>query len=126
MLKETPQSLRLYFGLIAALSFFFGIPALARAAGSLQALLLSTENLVFGALFAYIYFKFTVLLPQRPRFIKNVLTANFALSVLGFCLSLTRGLQPGPVLHLLIAALIYYYLVKSVSRLSAEASPPTA
>ncbi len=87
---------------------------------------ISAANIAFGVLFGYIVVKFVELLPQRPAFIKNALTANFALSILVFFLSLSGGIQPRAIFSLAIAALVYAYLVKSVARLSAESIAPNA
>lgn len=125
MLKETPQSLRLYFGLVVAFSLFSGVMAIYRAGSSPRVLLLSAASIVFGVLFAYLVIRFAELLPGRPAFIRNVLTANLALSVIGL-LSLSGGVGSGALFRLGIALLIYFYLVKSVTRLSAEATITSA
>jgi hypothetical protein len=126
MLRETPRSLRLYFGIVAALSLLWGVRAIYLAGSSPLVVALSGANIVFGFLFAYITIRFTELLPRRPAFIRNVLAANLALAVIGFLLSLSGGIQPGALFSLGIALLIYFYLVKSVTRLSAEATSKNA
>ena len=126
MLKETPKSLRLYFGIVSAFSLLSGIAALAQSRGSVVVIALSVASIVFGLLFGYVVVKLSELLLNRPSFIKSVLTTNFALSILVFLISLTGGIQPGPLFRLGIATLIYFYLVKSVTRLSAEASAQNA
>jgi hypothetical protein len=126
MLKETPQSLRLYFGFVAAFSFYWGMMSLYRAGISPLVVLLSTASIVFGFLFAYIVIRFAELLPKRPDFIRTVLAANLALSVVGFALSLSVAVQLAAFFDLGLALLIYFYLVKSVTRLSAEATITSA
>lgn len=120
MLKETRKSLRLYFGIVSAFSLLSGVAAVSQSRDSFLVIALSAANIGFGVLFGYIVVKFAELLPQRPAFIKKALTANFALSILVFFLSLSGGIQPGAIFNLAIAALVYVYLVKSVARLSAE------
>ena len=126
MLKETSKSLRLYFGFVAAISFFYAAAVVAQGDLSPLVAVFSVVNLVFGVMFTYIVVKFRVLLYSRPAFIKKVLVANLMFSVVGFALSIPEGLQLGPIVSLIVAVLIYLYLVKSVIRLSSEEGPKTA
>ncbi len=126
MLKETPRSLRLYFGIVAVFSLLPIVAVITQGRGSLLVLAITLVSAIFGALFAYIAIRFAELLRKNPKFITNVLIGNFALSIVGFGLSLMGGLQPASLVRLLIAALIYFYLVKSVIRLSAEATQENA
>ena len=126
MLKETPRSLRQYFGLVAVLTLLIG--AVGLYAGRLTPLLLiiSFLTVAFGAMYLYITIKFAELLPKKPAFIKNVLTANLVLRALMFLLSLAAGVRPGALFQIIIALLVYFYLVKSVTRLSAEVAAQMA
>ena len=126
MLKETPRSLRLYFGLVAAYMLLPVVIVIYRGGSSPLVFLLLATSIVFGLLFAYIALHFTELLPKRPAFIRNVLGANLPRAVIGFLLSLSAGVQPGALFGLGIAPLIYFYLVKNVTRLSAEATLTSA
>lgn len=71
MLKETPQSLRLYFGLVAAFSLFSGVMAIYRAGSSPLVLLLSAASIVFGVLFAYIVIRFAELVDPLVRWVRK-------------------------------------------------------
>ena len=122
MLKETPRSLRQYFGLIAAISILFGGAGVYEGRIVPIAVALSFVTLIFGALYLYITIKFVVLLPKKPVFIKNVLTANLIFGLLMYSLSLFAGFHPGALIQIAIEVLVYFYLVKSVNRLSAEAA----
>ena len=88
MLKETSKSLRLYFGFVAAISFFYAAAVVAQGDLSPLVAVFSVVNLVFGVMFTYIVVKFRVLLYSRPAFIKKVLVANLMFSVVGFALSI--------------------------------------
>lgn len=121
-LKETPKSLRIYFGLVAAASFYYALAMIAPGVISPLVVVFSLVNVVFGVLFTYIVVKFAALLHTKPSFIKKVLAANLMFSVIGFALSLLGGMQLGPVISLVIAVILYVYLVRSVTRLSSEAN----
>jgi small basic protein len=125
-LKETPKSLRLYFGVVAAVSFYYGVAMVAQGPLSPLVAVFSALNILFGALFSYIVVKFSALLHTNPSFIKWILAANLTFSVVGFGLSLLEGIQFGSVVVLVLAVLIYVYLVRSVTRLSNEARLKTA
>jgi len=120
MLKETPKSLRLYFGIIAAFYLLIGIAAIIRTAGTAFSSIYVLQNLVFGALFASITIRFESLLKNSPMFIKGVLTANLVLSLFWFVILLRNGTQPATVIGLVVGLLIYFYLIKTVNRLSKE------
>jgi hypothetical protein len=122
MLKETPSSLRLYFGIVSAVSLLWSVAGFMHGMGSLLVFALSLASGVFCILFGYIVVRFTALLSQNPGFIKNVLLGNLLLSIISFALVMMGGFQPSAFIRLLVAILIYVYLVKSVVRLSAEAA----
>ena len=121
MLEETPRSLRLYFGIVSAISLFASYAAITQARGSLVVLGLAASNITFGVLFGYIVFGFSRLLLRKPKFIKGVLIGNFVLSLIIFLLSSVGGLLPSAFWRFLIAVAVFVYLMKSVTRLSAEA-----
>ena len=125
LLKENPKSLRLYFGVIAAISLYCAVAPLMHGPLPSLEVVFSVVNIVFGVLFAYIAFKFSVLLPTKPAFIKRILGASLLASVVGFALSLPDGLQLGQVGALILAVLITVYLTKSVTRLSGVAASKT-
>jgi len=121
MIEETSRSLRTYFGIVAAISIFAGYVASTQAHGSLLILTLAAANILLGVLFGYIVFKFAQLLPRKPKFIKSVLIGNFVLSLIIFLLSSVGGLPPSAFWRFLVAVIVFVYLMKSVTRLSAEA-----
>lgn len=121
--EETPQSLRLYFGLVAGFSLFFGSVALAQAQGSAIVIGLAAANIALGLLFGYIVYAFPRLLARQPRFLKGVLIANFALSAVIFLLSAINGALLHALFRVIIAVVVFVYLMKSVSRLSQAAGP---
>ena len=126
MLKETPKSLRLFFGIVAALSLLFGVAAISQGSRSALVVVPALVAITFGILFAYIAGNFYELISKNPSFIKGVLISNFSLSIVGFGLSLAGVLQPARVGQLLFDALICFYLVRSVARLSSNAVPQNA
>jgi threonine/homoserine/homoserine lactone efflux protein len=72
-LKETPQSLRLYFGVIAAFAFYYAANALRQDVTSRLLVAMSIVNVAFGVLFAYIAVRFSYLLHAKPAFLKGVI-----------------------------------------------------
>ena len=125
-LKETQKSLRLYFGFVAACSFYYAVAMVAQGVISPLMAVFSVVNVVFGGLFTYIVLKFPVLLHTKPSLLKRVLAANLVFSVAGFALSLLGGVQLASVISLILAVLIYVYLARSVMRLSNETGQETA
>jgi len=120
MLKETPQSLRQYFGLVAIITLVFGIASLVQSGGAPVAILLSLVAIVFGVWYLYITVRFPQLLYGNPKLIRGVLLANLVYSFISFALSLTGGLQVGGLVRLGLTIAIFLYLTKSVDRLSAQ------
>lgn len=120
VIEETPQSLRLYFGLVAAFSLFSGCVALWQARGSAIGLGLGAANIGLGLVFGYIVYRFVPLLTHRPRLLKGALIANVTLSVAIFVLASLAGGMLHALFRLAIAVAIFVYLMKSVDRLAKE------
>jgi hypothetical protein len=123
MLKETPRSLRTYFGLIAAFYLLIGIGGLSRGRYNWIIFVALLTNICFGALFGYITMRFEALLSGRPRFIKGVLTVNVVTSAVFTVLLFASVVN---LVQFAIGLLIYFYLMKTVTRLSNEEPEPNA
>jgi hypothetical protein len=125
-LKETAKSLRLYFGVIAALSFYYALKGLRQDETSRLVVAMCIVNVAFGVLFGYIAVRFSYLLQSKPGFLKTVIWANLLFAVLGFVIAIFGGLQPAHFVGLLLAVLISVYLIRSVTRLSGVTAAATA
>jgi sensor histidine kinase YesM len=120
MFKETSRSLRLYFGLLAALWLFSSTMMAFKASLAFTFLLTWVSQAIFGLLFAYITFRFEVLLLKSPKFIINVLTGRLVLSFVGFGLSILHGFHLNSIIPLIIALLVYFYLITNLRRLALD------
>jgi hypothetical protein len=126
MLKETPRSLRLYFVFVAALSSFYAVAPLAKGAVSTAIELLAVlVNFTFGVVYALIALRFDALL-RKPAPIHVVLVINLAQAIIGFASSMRQGMRQADVGTFVLTLFIIIYLMRSVRRLSHEASknPP--
>lgn len=119
MLKETPTSLRGYFGLIAILAV---LPVVAQISEGKTDIGSIVVGLLFGGLYAFVAVRMDYLLSRRPGIIQGVLILNLGLSGLAAAAGIMsgRGLAGLPVVALAFA--ITAYLLSSVGRLSREAS----
>jgi hypothetical protein len=84
----------------------------------LVGLVLGAISLIFGLLYLLIVVRFKALLLSYSGFIKGVIIANMAVSILSSFL--IGRLAPLGYLYLGIGVLILVYLVRSVTRLAAE------
>jgi hypothetical protein len=125
MLKETPRSLRQYFSLVAILSSFPLVFNVARGGYSTLLTPFALLNFASFAAFAYIVIRFYSLLPN-PKFIQAVLGVGGIWTLIGFAFSLRRGVDTRAVVVVVISLLVMVYLMKSVTRLSREATQKNA
>jgi hypothetical protein len=116
MLKETPGSLRAYFGLIALLAFLQSAGPLAE--GKFEGSMLI--SIFFGSLYAFTAYRMDNLLARRPGFIRGVLIMNLIFGGLAGAISLINGNGLSALLPVALAFAITAYLLSSVSRLSRE------
>lgn len=127
MLKETPRSLRLYFVLVAAFSFLSAAEPFVKGTVSTPIAWLSVGvGLAFGILYALIAIRFDALL-RKPTPIQVVLIVNLVQATISFAASLLQGTALlRAILGFALSALIFVYLIRSVRRLSLEATstPP--
>ena len=70
--------------------------------------------------FGFIFANFADLLPHRPRIIKRILTIHLLLGALGFAASLAGSFNPGSMMGMLLAVLVYVYLMKTINRFSTD------
>lgn len=118
MLKETPGSLRAYFGLIALMSF---MPLLSQLSQPKIDWISAAIGSAFGCLYFYTAVRMDHLLSRRPNFLRGVLILNLILSGLAAAIGilLGNGLTGLPVL--LLAFAVTAYLYSTVGRLAREA-----
>lgn len=121
MLKETPKSLRLYFAFIAGISLLPIATAIVRGQFSDLASWSSLVDAAFAVWFVYVAIRFERLL-RNPTPIKALLIVSMASAVISFLASLQSEIQTFPVGAFILSALIFIYLMKSVTRLSKEVS----
>ena len=119
MLKETPTSLRAYFGLIAVFSI---MPVVAQLSESKFDVGSSIVSLLFGGLYSFVAFRLDYLLSERPGFIRGVLILNLVLSALAAALGIMGGRGLSGLPFVALAFVITAYLYTSVGRLSREAA----
>lgn len=126
MLKETPRSLRQYFTLIAILSLLPFILAAFQQRWSAFASMSAIVDLGFVGLFIYIAVRFYVLL-KKPTLILAVLTLGAASMLVSHVARFIRGdLGSSSIAIVVISLLVYWYLFRSVTRLSREAAQQNA
>ena len=119
MLKETPASLRAYFGLIA---IFAVLPVVAQMSEGKTDLGSIVIGLLFGGLYAFVAVSMDYLLTRRPGFIRGVLILNLVLSGLAAAAGVMNGRDLAGLPVVALAFAITAYLLSSVGRLSREAS----
>ena len=119
LLKETPRSLRQYFGLVAGLQILALIGMISGGTASLLTFSF-WETVVTAVLFIYIVVRFPALLLQ-PTTIKVVLALGLVESTAWFVARLFGGVTVTQVVTFVLAVSIYWYRWRSVVRLSAEA-----
>ncbi len=119
-MKETPRSLRIYFGICAALWLYWGLSLLATL--TIVGILLGLVYLGAAALLGYIVARLPQILVTSTKPVIVALAFEVGSSVLGAVLSLVAGAGIGGALfQVIIAVAVSAYLYKSVERLSAEA-----
>ncbi len=120
-MKETPRSLRIYFGIGAALTLFWALSLLATL--SIVGVLLGLVYLGSAALLGYIAWRLPQMLLTSTKLVIVALAFGIGSSLLGVVLSLVAGAGiVSALFQVLVSVGISFYLYKSVERLSAEAS----
>ncbi|MDP1578829.1 MAG: hypothetical protein Q8M02_01035 [Candidatus Didemnitutus sp.] len=115
MLKETPASLRAYFGLIAIFAFLPVVGQLSEGGADIGS---SIVGVLFGTLYSYVAIRMDHLLAYRPAIIRGVLLLNLVLSGLAAAAGALAGQLWSRLPYLAIAFAITAYLYSSVGRLS--------
>jgi hypothetical protein len=120
MFKETPSSLRRYFALVAflclvgsLLSIFFH-----QKAGPAQSDAAKVATLLNGLAFAYVAVRFGTLIVESPKVIRLLLHLAFWADCI---VGISFGRFPSTTsdrFEWVIAAIIYVYLLRSVTRIS--------
>ena len=133
MLKETPRSLRLFFGILAFLYaiMFAGavsevtILVLKKAEFHLSVLFVAQTlyKLAVAVAFGFVVAKFAYLIRENPKGIKRVVHLNFWGSIVFVVIYLLRGTPPN-YLGGIISLIVYLYLLNSVDRISKELLEP--
>jgi len=120
MLKETPTSLRAYFGLVAFLSF---LPVAAQLSEGTFDLIGALVGVAFGTLYAYVAIRMEYLLAKKPGFIRGVLLFNLALSLIAAIFAALNGQVWSSLPYVAVACAITAYLYSTVRRLSSTIAP---
>ena len=133
MLKESKKSVRLFFAIISFLYFVMGAGAVSQliifindnpGAHLAPLFLTQTAFRIFIALaFGYVALKFSHLITDKPKTIKGILHFNFWGSIVFLIIFIILGTKVN-FIGLVISALVYVYLLKSVDRLSKEEIEP--
>jgi hypothetical protein len=119
-MKETPRSLRIYFGICAALLLFSALSLLAML--SIVGILLGLLYLGSAALLGYIAARLPQMLVTSTKPVIIALGLGVGSSLVGAVISLVAGAGiVGTLLQVVFTVAISAYLYKSVERLSAEA-----
>lgn len=118
MLKETPASLRAYFGLIA---IFALLPVLGQLTAEKPDIVSAIVGMAFGGVYAFVAIRMDHLLCNRPSIIRGVLLLNLGLSGLAAALGLFNGKGWGSLPFVVLVFAITAYLYSSVNRLSVVA-----
>ena len=131
-MKETPHSLRLYFGLLGMwglVRIFLSVESVYVKAKDPTAIL-SNPGVVIGLLIAlgmacaYLYVAIALkdLLVVRPKVVVGVLVAGMALAGVAFGIQMRRQVTPSMVAGLVVQVLIFGYLLGNVRRIVHEQS----
>ena len=122
MFKETPSSLRRYFALVAFLCLAASLPAILIRGPTGLFLFGASAILVVlnGAVFAYVAARFATLIVKSPGTIRGALHFSFWADCL-FGISFGRfPIVMSGGIGWVVAAIIYVYLLRSVTRISDE------
>ena len=119
MLKETPSSLRAYFGLLALMSLLPLAGQISQGKFDVAPTLIS---LGFGGLYIYSAIRMYHLLAHRPNFLRGVLILNVSVYCLTSVASVLSGKGLTGLPFLVVAFAVTAYLYVNVGRLAQEAA----
>ena len=123
-MKETVQSLRVYFIVIAVLSGIAGLVALF-ALPVRPYSLYAALAIVFGGAYFYVGIQLRSLLVTSPRIVLAVVLASGIAEILGLFVNLTVGIPTDPA-RLCLGLVITGYLYVNVRRLSSNERPSSS
>jgi hypothetical protein len=124
-MKETPRSIRLYFGFCSVLQLVAGLSL--AGAGNLVGMLLGSIFLGMAVLFVFIVVRLPKLLVTTTTPVTIALGGSLLLSVAMALESLReQAALPGVAGRFVFGVLIIVYLYRNVQRLAAEAQAAPA
>ena len=116
-MKETSNSLRIYFFIVGILTIIAGVLSLLllnTISFSLILNIFSLISLVYAVLFIYIGVNIKKLLVLSPSFITTFLKIVLVTEVIEYLLTNLGG----PPVQLILVAILCWYLIRNVKRLS--------
>lgn len=120
-MRETVNSLKTYFTIVAVLNAIGGTAAILVAAESPLILLpIGLLGLGFAVVYLYLRLNCRNLLIHSPGTMNAVIVANMGFQVLGFLINMLIGIGGEAVVRLVVGLLIGWYLLNSIKRLSKE------
>lgn len=114
MMKETKKSLKVYFMVVGVLNVIFGITSVAMAQGMLNKIL-SALFLVLGIMFIYYGVKLYDYMQSSPKTLVNFVLISLAIQAIIKLLS-------GQLIYVVGIALVGWYLVHNIKKLSGQTS----